>query len=262
MVISSLKDRVKARIPVGPLQIYRVLRSGDVVRMCRFLFKSDSRVKLSRRWTILKQMLRVSRNVTCYHTESELLAPISAMLSLSTENGGVIVEAGCFKGGSTAKLSLAAALAGRVLYVFDSFEGMPENQEPHDTNIWGGAVRFPAGSYKGAMEEVTNNVQQFGDIGVCRFVKGFFDQTLPAFQESIALAYLDVDLASSTLTCLRYLWPRLAPGGILFSQDGHLPLVLDVFNDDAFWARELGTPKPEIHGLGISKVIWCRKETA
>jgi len=261
-LLLSLKDRVKARIPVGPLQIYRVLRSGDILRMSGFLFHAASRAQLFRRWTILKQMLRVSRNVTCYHTESELLAPISAVLALSQENGGVIVEAGCYKGGSTAKLSLAAGVAGRLLYVFDSFEGMPENEEPHDTNIWGGAVRFPAGSYKGAMEEVANNVERFGEIGVCRFVKGFFDQTLPGFQESIALAYLDVDLASSTLTCLRYLWPRLAPGGILFSQDGHLPLVLDVFNDDAFWVRELGTPKPEIHGFGTSKVIWCRKETA
>lgn len=257
-----MKERVKERIPVGPLQIYRVFRSGDILRMCGFLLKSDSYAQLSRRCTMLRQMLRVSRNVTCYHTESELLAPISAVLALSTASGGVIVEAGCCKGGSTAKLSLAAGVAGRLLYVFDSFEGMPENDEPLGTNIWGGAVRFPAGSYKGAMDEVTNNVERFGDIGVCRFVKGFFDQTLPGFQEAVALAYLDVDLASSTLTCLKYLWPRLAPGGMIFSQDGHLPLVLGVFNDDEFWARELGTAKPEIHGFGRSKVIWCRKESA
>jgi O-methyltransferase len=261
-VPTSLKERFKSRIPAGPLQIYRVLRSGDIVRMCGFLFSSNSRARLSRRWTILNRMLRISRNVTCYHTESELLAPIIAVLEISGETRGVIVEAGCYKGGSTAKLSLAAGVAGRLLYVFDSFEGMPANEEPHDTNIWGGAVRFPAGSYKGAMEEVTNNVRQFGDIGVCRFVKGFFDQTLPSFQESVALAYLDVDLASSTVTCLRYLWPRLTPGGIIVSQDGHLPLVLRVFNDDEFWARELGTAKPEIHGFGKSKLIWCRKEGA
>jgi hypothetical protein len=50
------------------------------------------------------------------------------------------------------------------------------------------------------------------------------------------------------------------PGGVLFSQDGHLPLVLEVFDDDDFWRRELKTWKPQIHGFGTSKLIWCRKE--
>ncbi len=36
---------------------------------------------------------------------------------------------------STAKFSLAAAFAGRELVVFDSFQGLPYNNEPHDRNI-------------------------------------------------------------------------------------------------------------------------------
>src|ERR1700730_1882351 len=82
---------------------------------------------------------------------------------------------------------------------------------------------------------------------------------MPHFSQPVVAAYLDVDLASSTRTCLKYLWPLLVPGGVLFSQDGHLPLVLEVFDDDAFWRRELKTSKPQIHGFGTSQLIWCGK---
>ena len=57
------------------------------------------------------------------------------------------MEAGCFKGGSTAKFSIAAKIAGRRLYVFDSFQGIPAHNEDHGRTIWGGAVAFRQGDY-------------------------------------------------------------------------------------------------------------------
>jgi O-methyltransferase len=146
------------------------------------------------------------------------------------------------------------------LFVFDSFEGIPDNSESHEKNISGGRVRFSKGDYRGDLEEVIDNVRRFGDVGVCRFVKGFFDATMPQFNQPVAIAYLDVELASSTRTCLKYLWPLLVPGGILFSQDGDLPLVPQVFNDGDFRRQELKTSKPVIHGFGKSQLIRCRKE--
>ena len=38
---------------------------------------------------------------------------------------GVVVECGCFLGGSTANLSLVCEVVGRELIVYDSFEGLP-----------------------------------------------------------------------------------------------------------------------------------------
>jgi len=78
---------------------------------------------------------------------------------------------------------------------------------------------------------------------------------MPKFSKSIVAIYLDVDLASSTRTCLKYLYPLLVPGGVLYSQDGHLPLVIDVFKDDEFWKKEVSYPKPHIEGLGKKKLI-------
>lgn len=78
---------------------------------------------------------------------------------------------------------------------------------------------------------------------------------MPGFDEPIAAAYIDVDLASSTRTCLKYLYPRLSPGGVLISQDGDFPLVMAVFDDDNFWRDEIGCEKPTIDGLGKSKML-------
>ena len=67
-------------------------------------------------------------------------------------------------------------------------------------------------------------------------------------------AYLDVDLVSSTRTCIKYLYPLLVPGGVLFSQDGHLPLVVQLLNNESS-GDEAGCFRPPIHGLGTRKLV-------
>jgi O-methyltransferase len=173
---------------------------------------------------------------------------------------GVIVEAGCYKGGSTAKFSLAAAIANRKLFVIDSFQGIPKNTEPHDKDIFGGGAKFPEGRYCGTLDEVKANVQRFGRIESCTFVEGWFEDTLPTFKEKVAAVYIDVDLASSTRTCLKHFYPLLERGGVCFSQDGHLPLVIEVFENDDFLLNEVGCEKPHTSDLGEKKLISIKKE--
>jgi O-methyltransferase len=143
--------------------------------------------------------------------------------------------------------------------VYDSFEGIPDNSEEHGENIFGQSVGFKPGSYRGAIDEVRNNVTRFGEFGVCELRQGWFDETLPSLQEDVAAAYIDVDLASSTYSCLRYIYPRLVPGGRVYSQDGHLPLVIAVFEDTRFWNEELNCAPPRVHGLRQNKLIWLEK---
>ena len=112
---------------------------------------------------------------------------------------------------------------------------------------------FYEGNYHGTLEEVTENVSKFGNIEICQFIEGWFEDTLPNFSEPIVAIYLDVDLASSTKTCLKYLYPLLVPGGVLYSQDCHIPIVKNVFNDDDFWKQEVGYPKPHIERALIYK---------
>jgi O-methyltransferase len=83
---------------------------------------------------------------------------------------------------------------------------------------------------------------------------------MPAFQRPIAVGYVDVDLASSTRTCMKFLYPLLVPGGVIFSQDGHLPLVLAVLDDDKFWLDEVGVKRPRMVGLGSRKLVQIWKD--
>jgi len=208
---------------------------------------------------LVRRFYHISRKVNCQHLESEILSFACEVFKLPATVAGCLVEAGCFKGGSSAKLSIVATLSHRKLVVCDSFEGIPENCEDHGTTLFGGGAVFRAGDYRGDLDEVRENVRNYGQIAVCSFVRGYFENTLTAFHEPVAAAYIDVDLASSTRTCLKYLWPLLAPGGVMFSHDGHLPLVLDVFRDKAFWQRELGCSPPEVIGMGQNKLVWFRK---
>jgi O-methyltransferase len=261
-VVSAVKADIRARLP-WPL--HYVLRKGralpeDAPTLWRFLAtRTETPTTLRHRLALIRQCYRISYRVDSPHMEHEMVQVMAAILSLPRSTDGVIVEAGSFKGGSTSKLSLATRLAGRRLVVFDSFEGIPEHHETHGKNIYGGDAYFPPGSYAGSLQEVTSNITDHGAIEVCRFTKGFFDDTMPGFREPVGVAYIDVDLESSTRTCIRYLYPLLIPGGVLFSQDGHLPWVIRLLDDDTFWRDEVGTDKPAIEGLGRKKLLAMRK---
>ncbi len=210
---------------------------------------------------LLRRIRDISRNVQCPHNHSEILAFGIEILSLPPSVKGCVIEAGCYKGGSTAKFSLFAKLAGRELVGFDSFQGLPENDESHEQSILGHSIEghFRGGNYCGRLDEVRANVEKYGETDVCRFVEGWFQETLPRFKEPIAAAYLDVDLAQSTRTCLKHLYPLISSGGILYSQDGDFPLVIDVFADSSFWEQEVGCARPEVEGLGGRKLLRIQK---
>jgi O-methyltransferase len=206
---------------------------------------------------LLQRFLQVSKNVPCPHNPSHILAFVTELYRLAPEVKGSIVEAGAFRGGSTAKISIVAKSLGRPFHIFDSFEGLPPNEEAHDSSILGHSIKdwFREGEFCGSLEEVRDNVREYGEIEPCQFLPGWFEDTMPGFDDPIAAAYIDVDLASSTRTCLKYLYPRLSPGGVLMSQDGDFPLVMAVFDDDSFWLNEVGCEKPPIVGLGRSKIL-------
>ena len=223
--------------------------------MARSIFDEIASVPAARCFDVLAKaragspVASVNADVFCAHTHAEMAEIIRALLELPGAVQGCIVEAGCFKGGSTVKLSIAAKLVGRKLVVFDLFEGLPDSAERHGKTIFGERTGFVAGLYAGALEEVRANVEHFGELEVCEFRKGWFDDTMPHFAEPVVAAFIDVDLASSTRTCIQYLYPLLVPGGVIFSHDGHLPLCIEVFCDEDSLGT-VGGPLPVIEGLG------------
>lgn len=221
----------------------------------RFLFRRDLPLPFWLRLKYIAQVYWISLNVWCAHTQEEIFEVAAAALKVPQDVQGTLIEAGCFKGGSTAKFSLLARLTNRRLVAFDSFEGLPENDESTQLSILGEVPNFSPGVYRGTLDEVTENVRRFGDLTRCTFVKGWFDDTMPAFADRIVVGYLDVDLASSTKTCLKFLFPKLQAGGSILTQDGHLPLVIQVLDDDHFWETEVGRSKPQMEGLHTRKLV-------
>lgn len=254
----TLRSTLKKHTPWPLHYIYRKIYylPKDLPAALGFLVHATkSPTTFSSRFALICKFYAISYYVDCPHTEHELLTIARRILNLGAHIPGVIVEAGAYHGGSTAKLSLVSRLCNRQLAVFDSFEGMPENNEAHGKSIFGREHHFPKGSHTVAIDEVKSNVARYGDISRCRFYKGWFSDTMPKFKERVAVACINADLVQSTKDCLINLYPLMEKGGIIFSQDGHFPWIIELLNDDAFWQNEVGTAKPKMQGLGTSKLV-------
>lgn len=236
-------------------QSVRFLLGRDRAAVIAFL-RADYPVAfpLRERLALVRRFVTTTNHVRTYHTQAEMLTVADRILRLGGRPGLTVVEAGSGKGGSTAKLGLATRVAGGRLLVFDSFRGIPANDEVHRT-LWGRPVAFRAGAFRGRLPSVRRVVARFGAPEVCEFRKGWFADTLPALDGPVDVALLDVDLLSSTRTCLAHLVPRLRPGGAIFTQDGHLEAVVDLLGDGRFWRDEVGVEPPRIAGLGRRKLL-------
>lgn len=174
------------------------------------------------------------------------------VLCLSPELKGDVIECGCYKGSSTASLSLTCKLAGRRLWVCDSFQGLPAEEAPqaHEyphLQVYG---HYEKGMYAGRLEEVKENVKRHGELSVCRFVPGFFCDSLKELKGPFVFAFLDVDLVSSMRDCIRYIWPLMADGAYIFTDDSLDMEVVRVWFDDDWWQRALGERSPGYVGSG------------
>jgi len=191
---------------------------------------------------------RMYRNTTRVFTGTSYrshLAMLIKLLEIPPTTGGVVVECGCYLGGSTANLSLICKAVGRELIVYDSFEGLPSNDA--NDRI---ATPLTTGFLKGPLEEVRANVERLGAIDVCQFRKGWFSDSLPSHAEPIALCFLDVDFQMSIHQCLVHLWPHLIDEGYLFTDDYTILDLCAVFFSEEFWRREFNRHPPGLIGAG------------
>ena len=168
------------------------------------------------------------------------------LFEMPPEVEGVVMECGTWKGGTSATLSLACKIVGRKLVICDSFEGLPKS-DPVDRQ--GG---YAVGEYCGTIDEVRQNITRYGDISVCEFVKGWFNETLPKFNQKIALAFLDVDMESSLNTCVLNLWPHLHDEGYVFIDEYVGVDYCALFYSERFWKENFNRTPP---GLIVSDVL-------
>jgi O-methyltransferase len=191
------------------------------------------------------RMWRTTRAVNTATSYKAHLAMAVKLLEIPPDVEGVVVECGCFHGGSTANLSLACKLVGRELIAYDSFEGLPQ-AEAGDLY----AKSEQAGSLRGDLQLVQENVRRYGAIERCTFRKGWFADTLPRHTEPVVLAFLDVDYQANLDDCVRALWPHLTDTGYMFIDEYVLTDYCALFWSERYWRTNFDTTPPGLIGSG------------
>jgi O-methyltransferase len=132
---------------------------------------------------------------------------------------GDIFECGVYKGGTAALIAalLAETKSAKKLYLFDTFEGMPETDAKKD---WHRKGDFSDTS----LEEV----QSFVNGGkACIFKKGFIPDTFIDLSDTaVSFCHIDVDIYRSIIDSLEFIWPRLSSGGVIVFDDYGFPTCL------------------------------------
>jgi hypothetical protein len=139
---------------------------------------------------------------------------------------GDLVETGVWRGGATIFMRAilkAHGIADRVVWVADSFEGLPESNaglHPYDHRL----SLHKAAALAVSLDEVRKNFERYGLLDdQVRFLKGWFRDTLPrAPIERLAILRLDGDHYESTMDALNALYPRLSTGGYVIIDDYHV----------------------------------------
>jgi O-methyltransferase len=136
---------------------------------------------------------------------------------------GDLIETGTWRGG--AAIFMRAMLkaygdADRVVWVADSFEGLPApdpNSYPEDE----GDRSWTHAELAVSLEEVQANFQRYGMLDEqVRFLPGWFRDTLPSAPiKELAVLRLDGDMYESTMVALNSLYLKLHPGGYVIIDD-------------------------------------------
>lgn len=255
---TSRRPRRRFRLSRGPnsvgrkWQSIRFLLTRDRGAVSAFLKRGfGAHQSVWARLQLLYRITKTTNAVRGYHTLGEMLEVIEAILERHHVDELRVVEVGAGSGASTAKLSLAVARVGGQLNVFDTFQGIPQNDEQH-TLLDGRPLVFQAGAFRGRLGAVERRVRAYGVADGCAFYKGDIRETLKGYDEAVDVALLDVDLVDSTRAALEALVPNLRPGGVIFSQDGHLTETVRLLQDPQFLKR-LGPVR--VYGLGQDKLI-------
>lgn len=252
-VFKSATNRLSRWGWKGTLGRYLLMKA----EMQGFLEKSKALSRPSRA-KLLQEFQRIHRELSCAHPPYQLVLMADKILQLQAE--GPIVECGCFKGGSAAKLSQVAKLTGRKLYLCDSFQGLPAlgpQDEVHTRYNSGQKVTFSEGEWAGSLSEVQGAIERYGCPEVCEFVPGFFSETLPKLDIRPACVFIDVDLISSARDCLVNLWPQTAPGGLWFTHEANLMSYLEGVFDGNWWLDNLKQAPPLVVGAGTGLSVCC-----
>jgi O-methyltransferase len=251
------QPRVTQRATISKRVWNRLLIAMNIPILLSELFHDETGkeygVGLFTKLRLVYLMARNRKRVTTGSHFLEHLLMATQILKVPKSVLGCVVECGSYKGGSATNLSLVCELCDRKLEIFDSFEGLPAPEKEDKEHMLIGLRRvhsYEQGAWCGTLPEVQRNIATHGQISVCNFNRGFFDQTLPGFNQPCILVFADVDLTTSLETCIKYLWPLLQKGSYLFTHEAQHLEISALFFDKPWWRSNLNCSAPGLIGAG------------
>ena len=128
---------------------------------------------------------------------------------------GDIAEVGVYKGGS-AEIIASNKNENKNLYLFDTFEGMPEVDEKFDN------VHKKKDFNNTSYSSVCTGLSRYKNVSI---YKGIFpdDHSDKIKNNKFSLVHIDVDIYKSYIDCLNFFYPRMVDGGIIALDDYYAP---------------------------------------
>lgn len=137
-----------------------------------------------------------------------------AMILEDKEVSGAVAELGVYRG-DFAKV-INTVFPERKLYLFDTFEGFPEEDMNYETE--NNLLLNTVGKLSNTSVEYVMGRMPHPERCVIR--KGYFPETAAGLEdERYAFVNIDVDLYKPILAGLEYFWPRMAENGYIFVHD-------------------------------------------
>lgn len=189
---------------------------------------------------------------------------------------GDVVELGTYRGGTAAVLAAALlrASAGRSLWLFDSFQGLPETTA-NDEGEWHGGRRWHADPKKAARRRggaglgrlIASDIDRASAMDVhaalaavgydpvrAHVIPGWFQETLARRASApIALLHLDADWYESTKLGLETFYDQISPGGYVVLDDYGTWIGCARATDEFRARRGIRAP---LHAWGDEQVYW------
>ncbi len=202
---------------------------------------APSALPVGRRLRLAAGCLRTDWVLDHAHRPPEIVAVLRALATRRARPGEAVVEAGCWQGGATVKLSRACADLGYDLWVYDSFAGVEAHQPE------AGEYDF-TGEYAATPEVLAANLDRLGAAEVVTVVPGWFEDTLGAGRvpPAVRAVLVDCDLGKGTDEVLAAVGPHLVDDARVFTQDFHIPEVRTVIAERGLDARPVAYQLAEV----------------
>lgn len=133
---------------------------------------------------------------------------------------GAVAEVGVFRGEFAQYIN--RAFPDSTCYLFDTFEGFNANEALNERKN-GNCTDAFVEAYKQTNIGMVLDRMMYLDKIVIK--QGFFPDSLDGLEDNFIFVSIDVDFESSIYECLKYFYPRLVNGGMIFVHDYNSDLL-------------------------------------